>query len=1008
MRRLGLIIFAFWPLVLLGQSTAFQKGEDREFYQANDLWFKKKYLQAAQKWEDLEIRPMSILELNDQYLSRLARQLLLRQHSNLALEEFFDQNPTHPDRSKAFLVMGLEAFRNRNYSGSIKYFEKVSYEELDSKMKSEFLFKKGYSYMLLEQIDPAIENLDKVKGGNSKYSSAAYYYSGYLQFTKGNNKRAKQDFKNAAQDDTYSGTVNDFLAVIYYREGDMQSLVDFAEKIESSKSKGSHIKNLNRLVGDAYFSQRKFEKAWEYFSKSQPKNSNSLSAPLAYRYGRTLYEIESYEKAEKFLKVGVSKSKNDTLTQYCSYYAAANSIKVEDYASAALFFDKTMELDVSKELKESAEYNSAKIRIREGSISRGIERLEAYKKNYPKGKFSREADILLAESYLNSNRYLDGINHLEKSGDWNSKNKAAYQKLCLHHASEKFNDRQFDSALIFFDKSLKYPIEKGLSIEAHFWKAESYSIKREYGDAANSYARVFVLDPNKKSKYYYRSRYGIGFAYFKDKKYERALGHYTAFLDSEGPNGKSKNFQDALLRRGDCYFIIRNYDKAMVDYKKVVTRGFRNRDYALFRMGEISWINDDRETAIKAFSKLIEQYPKSPYLDDAKYELATVHFESGEFARASSEYQNLINTFPLSTYIPISIYKQGMSYSGLNNHEKALGNFRKFMKDYPRHPKGAEVLSSLHESLINLGREDEFEKDKIAFNKANPDSKALESIEFENAKEIHLEGNYSRSVKLLSSFIRGYGGSSFRLEALNMLADGYYYEEEYDSAFKYYGFIKEYGPSDNLKKSVERRANISYKKKDYASAVEDLEQWFNMSSSGEEQVMAQEGLMISYFELGEYDSTAAIAGRISEVESPFGNRNQALLYKGKALYELGKLDAAKDQFVLTVGEASDENAAEAKFMIASIQNQLAEYKASTETCLELVSEFNQYAYWNDQAFLLIADNFLGLDDVFQARATLESIIQNSPDPTTVDQAREQLIEVGAREKEIEQLKDTIE
>ena len=35
-----------------------------------------------------------------------------------------------------------------------------------------------------------------------------------------------------------------------------------------------------------------------------------------------------------------------------------------------------------------------------------------------------------------------------------------------------------------------------------------------------------------------------------------------------------------------------------------------------------------------------------------------------------------------------------------------------------------------------------------------------------------------------------------------------------------------------------------------------------------------------------------------------------------------------------------------------------------------------YGYWNAKAYILLADNYVGLKDTFQAKATLQSIIDN--------------------------------
>ncbi|RYE28923.1 MAG: hypothetical protein EOP42_15610, partial [Sphingobacteriaceae bacterium] len=52
------------------------------------------------------------------------------------------------------------------------------------------------------------------------------------------------------------------------------------------------------------------------------------------------------------------------------------------------------------------------------------------------------------------------------------------------------------------------------------------------------------------------------------------------------------------------------------------------------------------------------------------------------------------------------------------------------------------------------------------------------------------------------------------------------------------------------------------------------------------------------------------------------------------------------------------------------------YKASQKTCFELINKLGDYDYWVAKTFILLADNYVALKDIFQAKSTLQSIIGN--------------------------------
>jgi tetratricopeptide (TPR) repeat protein len=115
------------------------------------------------------------------------------------------------------------------------------------------------------------------------------------------------------------------------------------------------------------------------------------------------------------------------------------------------------------------------------------------------------------------------------------------------------------------------------------------------------------------------------------------------------------------------------------------------------------------------------------------------------------------------------------------------------------------------------------------------------------------------------------------------------------------------------------------------------------------------------------------------------------LYAGKAQLIRGDTTAALTEFNYTLTNTKTVAAAEAKYNIANIQYLKGNYKASQKTCFDLVKELPNYDYWVAKTYLLLADNYLGLKDEFQAKATLQSIIDNyKGDDDILTLAREKL------------------
>jgi tetratricopeptide (TPR) repeat protein len=160
------------------------------------------------------------------------------------------------------------------------------------------------------------------------------------------------------------------------------------------------------------------------------------------------------------------------------------------------------------------------------------------------------------------------------------------------------------------------------------------------------------------------------------------------------------------------------------------------------------------------------------------------------------------------------------------------------------------------------------------------------------------------------------------------------------------------------------------------------------------------GLMKLYFGSGDYDSTLFYANTIRDQANVNLNaENESVLYRGKVHYARQNLDLAMESFLEIVNEAKDETGAEAQYMIAQILFDQGLFKQSIETLYDLNNSFPNYEYWLGKSFILIAENFIQLEEYFQAKETLLSLIEYSPLDEIVKHAKIKLDHLDSIENE---------
>ena len=86
-------------------------------------------------------------------------------------------------------------------------------------------------------------------------------------------------------------------------------------------------------------------------------------------------------------------------------------------------------------------------------------------------------------------------------------------------------------------------------------------------------------------------------------------------------------------------------------------------------------------------------------------------------------------------------------------------------------------------------------------------------------------------------------------------------------------------------------------------------------------------------------------------------------------------------------------------MVGQIFYQQKQYQQSLNTLFEMNENFSAYDEWLGKAFLLIADNYIALNEIFQAKATVNSIIQYSQLDNIKEDARAKLKQIEKLEAE---------
>lgn len=910
------------------------------------------------------------------------------------IDNFIDNNPSSPRAATAYYDLADFFYNEKNYSKASAYYKKVDFPALTLDQQNQAHFKWGYSYFNLKKLNEALEQFNFVKNLNSQYAPAANYYAGFIEYSNGQYAEALTDLRKAEGNPSYAMVVPYLIANVYYRQKKYDELLQYTTSLKN-RSDLQNANEISMLAAEAHYYKGDYKNAADAYEKFLGENTNKAEGPLLFRAGYSNYALNQVDKAVGYL--GKAAASKDSISFYASYYLGILYLKQGEKPLALNAFDYARKYPKDKKLAEESTFQFGKVAYDAGKPEQSIDEFEKFLVTYPSSAHSVEVKELLAQAYVNGNNFHKAIEYIEGLPSRSAQIDQAYQKATYLKGVELFNKDDYQQAVENFEKSLKYPRDPKYVALASYWAGESYSIGRKFDEATRHYQKVLETGSAADPELQVKTRYGLGYAYYNLQQYDKALSNFREFVNKSNRN--TPNHADGLIRLADCYYVSKNYDEALNTYNRARNLGSPDNDYVLLQSGVISGIQRKYGEARNQLTTLIQSYPKSTYRDEALFQRAQFEIEQGNSQAAIEGLSQLIRESASSPFLPYAYMRRASSYFNLKQYDKTISDYAAIVRQFPTHPVATEAMLPLQDALTAAGRSGDFDTYLAQIKKANPENKGLENVEFETAKNLYFDQQYQKALTSLNAFVNSYPQSSRVPETKYYIAESHYRLKDFNKALPIYVELSQDATFSMGNRVMGRVAELQFKQGQYENAVTSFHRLEKIATNKKEQYTAWSGLMETFFLLAQYDSADVYARTILERGAVNASaQNKASLYLGKTAFARGDYETAKDEFLNTLNAAQDEFGAEAKYTLAQILYQQKEYKQSYETLMSLAQDFASYDEWVGKAFLLIADNFRAQDDIFQAKATLQSLIDNFPLQHIKDQAKAKLREIEAAEQ----------
>jgi predicted negative regulator of RcsB-dependent stress response len=199
--------------------------------------------------------------------------------------------------------------------------------------------------------------------------------------------------------------------------------------------------------------------------------------------------------------------------------------------------------------------------------------------------------------------------------------------------------------------------------------------------------------------------------------------------------------------------------------------------------------------------------------------------------------------------------------------------------------------------------------------------------------------------------------------------------------------------------SLMKLAQIFLKAKDCDKSIPILKRLDDEADSAQNKSFAQANLMKCYYDKKDYDNSVTSADKV--LQNPKADANvkaDAQIIVARAAMQTGDEDKAKTAYAKLASTSKGELAAEALYYDAYFKTKEGKFDASNVSVQKLAKNYSAYKYYGAKSLVLMAKNFYGLKDSYQATYILDNVINNFTDfPDVVEEAKKELSAIKLEE-----------
>lgn len=968
---------------LIAQQTRYYTDPEIKFKEAKEYFQKEQYslaypllreLQQDVKETDKANTAITVQEIN--YYTTVCA---LKQNESGAENEAQEYINLQKNNARVQMMnyhLAEYYFRQEKFREAIQQYDQANIANLSNREIADMKFHQGYSYFNLQDFakaKPLFNTIRSIKD-DPNYLDANYYY-GFLAFRDKQYNEALQSFQVVENEKNYGTVVPYYIAQIYYIQGKKDEAITYIQnKLQAGANSQYYDLELKQLIGHAYFEKREYAKALPYL-EDYVSRSKKVRREDLYELSYCYYQANNLSKAiDGFKQLS---GKDDSLSQHAMYLLGDAYLKTGQKSNARNAFLFCSSNSSNAEQKEIAKYQYAKLSYELGYQDEALNSLSSFIADYPNSKYNAEAKDLMVAVLAGTNNFKDAqamIESLDKPSDYSKK---IYPRILYGRATEMINDGQLAEADMLLTKVIADPNNRSVLAFAQFWKGE-IGYRNKQLDTAIKYYQLYVSagSPANGETNTINARYNLGYCYLRKENYLVAQTYFEPLAKNPALNSDAFT-QDAYIRTADCYYMQKNYATAKSMYDNVIKFSWPAEDYATFQNAMLAGVKDPNQK-ISLMNTMTRKFPKSSLVTDANMEIANTYMGNEKFREAIPYLNNVMQGTDNTSLKAQAKLKLGTSYYNIDDNTSALKQFKELVDQYPSSPEAEDALDNIKTIYIEDGKPDEYAD--FMRQAGRPLSVSTEdSLTYDAADKLYDDQKINEALGAFNSYLQKFPNGAHVLDANFNRAEIYNSKKDWNNALQAYDYVVSNAPNQYAERSLLTAARISFfEQKNYVNAEKYYTQLKQLTSSQENKLEAMRGMLRSQYQQEKWTEAVENAKELTAAKgSSADDKSLANMAIGKSNEADGQYDVAISSFKSVVQLNKAALAAEARYEIANCWFHVNKLNEAEKAAMETINKSGSYDYWITKAYILLGDIYFKQKDYFNAKATLQSVVDNT-------------------------------